>query len=54
MITGGCMCGACRYEAAGDMLWAAYCHCRDCQRATGSAFAMHVIDQHANRPPHAQ
>lgn len=38
MITGGCMCGACRYEAAGDMLWTAYCHCRDCQRAASADY----------------
>ncbi|NNE81602.1 MAG: GFA family protein [Silicimonas sp.] len=38
MITGGCMCGACRYKAKGKMLWTAYCHCRDCQRASGADY----------------
>lgn len=36
MIKGGCLCGAVRYEAAGDPLFQAFCHCRDCQRASGS------------------
>ena len=37
-LTGGCFCGACRYElnAAPLAVWA--CHCTDCQRQSGSAF----------------
>ncbi|MBI3244901.1 MAG: GFA family protein [Deltaproteobacteria bacterium] len=38
-FTGGCMCGAVRYECATEPLMAANCHCLDCQRATGSAYA---------------
>ena len=35
--TGGCLCGAVRYE--GSRPWAsAYCHCRMCQRAVGGPF----------------
>ena len=35
-ITGGCLCGEIRYEAEGEDLGSAYCHCRMCQRFTGS------------------
>lgn len=38
-ITGGCLCGAVRYSAEGDLAAAGVCHCRDCQKFTGSAFA---------------
>jgi hypothetical protein len=36
VITGGCLCGAVRYEAGGEQLYAMLCHCRDCQRASGT------------------
>ena|SRR5580698_6797018 len=36
MITGGCLCGAVRYQVAGSPLFAVLCHCRDCQRASGT------------------
>ena len=36
---GGCMCGAVRYECTGDPMFMGNCHCRDCQRASGSAYA---------------
>ena len=35
-ITGGCLCGAVRYEAEGFLDDAFYCHCRMCQRASGT------------------
>jgi hypothetical protein len=38
-ITGGCLCGAVRYTAEADPTAATVCHCRDCQKFTGSAFA---------------
>ena len=38
-ITGGCLCGAVRYTAEADPTSATICHCRDCQKFTGSAFA---------------
>ncbi len=38
--TGGCLCGAVRYAIDRNALAGqAHCQCRDCQRATGSAFA---------------
>ena len=38
-INGGCLCGAVRYTAEADPTSATVCHCRDCQKFTGSAFA---------------
>jgi len=35
-ITGGCLCGAVRYDAAGPPLFALVCYCVDCQRASGA------------------
>ncbi len=37
-FAGGCACGAIRYDCAADPLYMGNCHCRDCQRATGSAY----------------
>jgi hypothetical protein len=41
-IKGGCLCGAVRYTAEADPTSATVCHCRDCQKFTGSAFAAPV------------
>lgn len=38
-LSGGCLCGAVRYEISGALLWSGHCHCRSCQRALGAAFA---------------
>ena len=38
-ITGGCLCGAMRYTADAEPTSATVCHCRDCQKFTGSVFA---------------
>ena len=37
-MTGGCLCGAVRYESAGAPVFSLLCHCRDCQRSSGSAY----------------
>lgn len=35
-LTGGCACGAIRFECSHRPLMMFLCHCRDCQRASGS------------------
>jgi len=42
-FTGGCACGAIRYECSAAPLLSWKCHCRTCQQATGSAFNVNVI-----------
>jgi hypothetical protein len=37
MVTGGCLCGAVRYEITEPLGSFTYCHCTRCQRRTGTA-----------------
>ena len=37
-ITGGCLCGAVRYEILAEPIGAGNCHCRTCQRSVGTAY----------------
>jgi hypothetical protein len=41
-LTGGCPCGAIRYEISTYPLLLYTCHCTDCQRHSGSAFALNM------------
>ena len=36
-LTGGCNCGAVRYEISAPLVRASYCHCKRCQRRSGTA-----------------
>jgi hypothetical protein len=35
-LTGGCNCGAVRFEVTGPLVIASYCHCKRCQRRSGA------------------
>ncbi len=37
-ITGGCLCGALRYEASAPPRYMGFCFCNDCRKASGSGF----------------
>ena len=37
-VTGGCQCGAVRYEWVGGLKYASVCHCRMCQKASGQPY----------------
>ena len=41
-MTGGCQCGAVRYEIGGFPLLLYTCNCTECQRQSGSAFALNM------------
>ena len=38
--TGGCQCGAVRYECAGEPFGLFACHCTECRKQSASAFGM--------------
>jgi len=38
-LSGGCSCGDVRYQFQGAIAMAVYCHCRDCQKSSGSGSA---------------
>ncbi|MDE1931200.1 MAG: GFA family protein [Alphaproteobacteria bacterium] len=42
-LEGGCACGAVRYRLTPPPLFVHCCHCRDCQRQTGSAFVINAL-----------
>src|SRR5262245_14946883 len=41
-LAGGCACGAIRYAVTAPPLIVHACHCRNCQRITGSAFVVNL------------
>jgi hypothetical protein len=42
-VSGGCFCGALRYEAQVNLHEAYYCHCQACQKLTGSPASAGVL-----------
>lgn len=39
MLSGSCLCGGVKYQAAGPVTTLARCHCVQCRKASGSEFA---------------
>jgi hypothetical protein len=42
-VTGGCACGAVRYRLVSEPLIVHCCHCLNCQRQSGGAFAINLL-----------
>ena len=42
-FSGGCACGAVRYECSSAPVAMVNCHCRDCQRAGGAGYSPTVV-----------
>lgn len=42
-MDGGCLCGYIRYRIKAKPYFVHCCHCRDCQRLSGSAFAINAM-----------
>ena len=47
-LTGHCTCGAVKYEVLAPPICVQCCHCTQCQRETGAAFALHAIVETSN------
>jgi hypothetical protein len=42
-FSGGCLCGAVRYECNAEPMGMAICHCTHCQKVSGSAFSVNIV-----------
>jgi hypothetical protein len=42
-MTGGCLCGGVRYTVTGGPAFQGLCHCRNCQRYTGTGFETFIV-----------
>jgi hypothetical protein len=42
ITTGGCLCGGIRFEIEGGLAPIQICHCRQCRKAQGTAFAANI------------
>ncbi len=41
-FSGGCLCGAVRYEVSAEPAIAGHCHCDDCRRTSGTGHGSHL------------
>jgi hypothetical protein len=39
-LTGGCLCGSVHYSVEAEPVLTAVCHCKNCQKQSGSAFSV--------------
>jgi hypothetical protein len=46
-VTGGCLCGAVRYELTAPMLFGGFCYCIDCRKTSGSHSASMAVPEAA-------
>lgn len=42
LTTGRCLCGKLSYRASAPPVYAGFCHCPDCQRATGTGHSCYI------------
>ncbi len=42
-LTGGCACGAVAFEVTAPFTTAGYCHCKRCQRRSGTLWALNAL-----------
>lgn len=47
-LHGGCLCGQVRYQVSADRAQTVVCHCRHCQKQSGSAFSIMVVAPRAS------
>ncbi len=47
-MDGGCLCGDVRYRVSAKPMFVHCCHCLDCQRLSGSAFAINAMVEATN------
>lgn len=42
-FSGGCLCGAVRYQSSADPAMMGHCHCVDCRRSSGTGHCSHLV-----------
>ena len=42
-FTGGCLCGAVRFESVADPQVVGHCHCVDCRKSSGTGHRTHIV-----------
>jgi len=42
-MNGGCLCGSVRYSVEAEPIFQAVCHCRSCQKQSGSPFSVDLV-----------